>query len=85
MKNYNYKQVNWDTYIATVEVSHWYYGSKYGDFVVELNDDDDCMLNILKDILENEQGFRHISWDKASISIDFVIDNKVYTKTVTIE
>ena len=81
----NYKRVNRDTYMAVVTVSHWYYGSTFAYYVVELNNDDDCMLNILKDILENEKNFRHISWDEASISIDFVIDKKVYTKTVVIE
>lgn len=81
----NYKRANLSTYIATVYASHWYYGSEHAYYVIELNDDEDCMQDTLKDILENEPPFRYINWDKASISIDFVIDNKVYTKTVTIE
>ncbi|MBO7714530.1 MAG: hypothetical protein J6S85_13220 [Methanobrevibacter sp.] len=81
----NYRKVNRDTYLATVTVEHWYYGSYFAYYEIELSDDDNCLENILNDILKNENDFRFISWEKATLSIDFVIDNKVYTKTVIIE
>ena len=81
----NYKQVDRDTYIAVVTAEHWYYGSIFRYYQITLSDDDDAMENILNDILKNENDFRFISWERATLSIDFVIDNKVYTKTVVVE
>ena len=81
----NYKQVDNDTYVAVVTADHWYYGSIFRYYLITLSDDDDAMENILNDILKNENDFRFISWERATLSIDFVIDNKVYTKTVVVE
>ena len=83
----NYKQVDRDTYIAVVTAEHWYYGSIFRYYQITLNDDDeDCgAQKILEDILKNENDFRFINWERATLSIDFVIDNKVYTKTTVIE
>lgn len=81
-----YKKVNMFTYIANVTANHWYYGSYSEDFVIDLsNPDDNDLSDILRDILENEPNFRYINWDNASISVNFIIDKKVYTKTVVIE
>ena len=81
----NYKQVDRNTYVAVVTADHWYYGSIFRYYQITLSDDDDAMENILNDILKNENDFRFINWERATLSIDFVIDNKVYTKTVVVE
>lgn len=85
MKNYN--QVDRDTYIAIVTAEHWYYGSIFRYYQITLNDEDEDggTQKILEDILKNENDFRFINWERATLAIDFVIDGKVYTKTTVIE
>ena len=83
----NYKQVDRDTYIAVVTADHWYYGSIFRYYQITLNDEDEDggTQKILEDILKNENDFRLINWERATLTIDFVIDGKVYTKTTVIE
>ena len=83
----NYKQVDKDTYIAVVTAEHWYYGSIFHYYQIILNDEDEDggTQKILEDNLKNENDFRFINWERATLTIDFVIDGKVYTKTTVIE
>ena len=83
----NYKQVDRDTYIAVVTADHWYYGSIFRYYQITLNDNDEDggAQKILEDILKNENDFRFINWERATLAIDFVIDGKVYTKITVIE
>lgn len=84
------KKVNWYTYIGTVSASHWYYGSINRDYMIDFSiyDDDnniDREQDILKKIIENDVDFKYINWDEVTLTIDYVIDGKIYTKITKYE